>query len=161
MDKRCLNCNEIIDFNTFNNCWNCGSDKEGNKPSVKEFNSQKIKKKKNNKGGFFGITMLVILIIVIIKIKESISLNKVELNQSEIKNSSQNNNESLENSETNQTYFEGSENSEYTEENDGKIYESNSCSTCNGSGIEPNRSSFSDEVGRICPMCDGKGVRSY
>lgn len=50
---------------------------------------------------------------------------------------------------------------DYDMKNDGKVYETNACSICNGTGIEKNRSSFSDEVGRICPMCDGKGVRSY
>jgi hypothetical protein len=50
---------------------------------------------------------------------------------------------------------------EYNEGSDGKIYENNKCGLCNGTGIEKNRSSLSDEYGRICPMCDGKGVRSY
>jgi hypothetical protein len=53
------------------------------------------------------------------------------------------------------------QNSSYIEGNDGKIYESTVCTLCKGTGIEENRSSFSDEVGRVCPMCDGKGVRSY
>ena len=44
---------------------------------------------------------------------------------------------------------------------DGKFYENNKCGLCNGTGIEKNRSSLTDEYGRICPMCDGKGVRSY
>jgi hypothetical protein len=44
---------------------------------------------------------------------------------------------------------------------DGRVYETNACSLCKGTGIEENRSSFSDEVGRVCPMCDGAGVRSY
>lgn len=45
---------------------------------------------------------------------------------------------------------------------DGRIYESNPCSLCNGTGIESGRNIMTGEVeGRICPMCDGKGVRSY
>jgi hypothetical protein len=43
----------------------------------------------------------------------------------------------------------------------GRIYENNVCSMCKGTGIEKNNSSFSDEYGRICPICNGKGVRSY
>jgi hypothetical protein len=69
-------------------------------------------------------------------------------------------------------YYDNSDNSsmkdasiqhygEYNEGSDGKIYENNKCGLCNGTGIEKNRSSLSDEDGRICPMCEGKGVRSY
>ena len=47
------------------------------------------------------------------------------------------------------------------EGSDGRLYESRACGLCNGTGIEKNMSSFSDEYGRICPMCDGRGVRSY
>ena len=50
---------------------------------------------------------------------------------------------------------------DYEMGSDGRVYETNACSMCKGTGIEENRSSFSDELGRICPMCDGKGVRSY
>ena len=39
---------------------------------------------------------------------------------------------------------------------------SNSCGLCKGTGIEKNNApSFDDSYGRICPMCDGKGVRGY
>jgi hypothetical protein len=166
MDKNCKNCNEKIDFETFNNCWKCGSDIDGNKPSKDEFKPQKLNNNSKSKSSFFGITVLIILILVVIKIKDSNIIktnnkNEVELNNSEILNSSQNNNQHEEDYETNDTYFKGTENTEYNKANDGRIYESNACSTCKGSGIEPNRSSLSDEIGRICPMCDGKGVRSY
>jgi hypothetical protein len=50
---------------------------------------------------------------------------------------------------------------DYNEGSDGRIYESNKCGLCNGTGIEKNMSSLSDEYGRICPMCKGRGVRSY
>lgn len=49
----------------------------------------------------------------------------------------------------------------YKKGSDGKLHESNACSLCKGTGIEKNTSSLSDEYGRKCPMCDGKGVRSY
>jgi hypothetical protein len=39
------------------------------------------------------------------------------------------------------------------------------CSLCQGSGIEVNRARGmglgADEYGRVCPMCDGKGYRTY
>ena len=44
---------------------------------------------------------------------------------------------------------------------DGRVYDNNACSLCKGTGIEKNRSSFSNEYGRVCPMCDGKGRRGY
>ncbi len=45
---------------------------------------------------------------------------------------------------------------------DGRLYESKPCSLCNGTGIESGRNIMTGEVeGRICPMCDGRGVRSY
>lgn len=50
---------------------------------------------------------------------------------------------------------------EYIEGTDGRIYENNKCGLCNGTGIEKNMSSLSDDYGRICPMCNGRGVRSY
>lgn len=46
-------------------------------------------------------------------------------------------------------------------QNDGKIYDKDPCSLCNGTGIEKNKSSLSNEYGRICPMCNGKGRQSY
>ena len=49
----------------------------------------------------------------------------------------------------------------YHKGSDGKLYENNACSLCKGTGIEKNTSSMSDEYGRKCPMCDGKGVRNY
>ncbi len=39
------------------------------------------------------------------------------------------------------------------------------CSLCKGTGIEENRARGTgfgdDEYGRICPMCNGRGERSY
>lgn len=49
----------------------------------------------------------------------------------------------------------------YHKGSDGRLYENNACSLCKGTGIEKNTSSMSDEYGRKCPMCDGKGVRNY
>lgn len=37
----------------------------------------------------------------------------------------------------------------------------NTCTLCKGTGIEKNTSSLTDEYGRTCPMCDGKGYMSY
>lgn len=46
--------------------------------------------------------------------------------------------------------------------NDGRVYENNKCSLCKGTGIETGKNLISGETqGRICPMCDGRGVRSY
>lgn len=46
--------------------------------------------------------------------------------------------------------------------NDGRVYENNACSLCKGTGLETGRNIATGEVeGRICPMCDGRGVRSY
>lgn len=44
---------------------------------------------------------------------------------------------------------------------DGRIYDKDDCSLCKGTGIEKNHSSLSNEYGRVCPMCDGKGKRGY
>lgn len=46
---------------------------------------------------------------------------------------------------------------------DGRIYEGNPCTLCNGTGIEKNtaRNLSGGDYGRICPMCEGKGLRSY
>lgn len=45
---------------------------------------------------------------------------------------------------------------------DGRVYENNACSLCKGIGIETGRNIATGELeGRICPMCDGRGVRSY
>lgn len=52
-------------------------------------------------------------------------------------------------------------NGQYHMGSDGRIYENNKCGLCNGTGIEKNKSSLSNEYGRICPMCEGRGVRSY
>ncbi len=43
----------------------------------------------------------------------------------------------------------------------GKIYDPDLCSLCKGTGIEKNNGSLTNEYGRVCPMCDGKGRRSY
>ncbi len=45
--------------------------------------------------------------------------------------------------------------------NGNRLYDENVCSLCNGTGIEKNRSSLSNEYGRVCPMCKGKGRQSY
>lgn len=45
---------------------------------------------------------------------------------------------------------------------DGRVYENNKCTLCKGTGVEKGRNVATGEPqGRICPMCDGKGVRSY
>lgn len=50
----------------------------------------------------------------------------------------------------------------YTIGSDGRVYENNSCGLCKGTGIETGRDFLTgEEEGRICPMCDGRGVRSY
>lgn len=46
--------------------------------------------------------------------------------------------------------------------NDGRVYENNKCTLCKGTGVEKGRNVATGEPKvRICPMCDGKGVRSY
>lgn len=53
-------------------------------------------------------------------------------------------------------------NSDYGMGNDGRVYEKNACGLCKGTGIETGRNiATGEQEGRICPMCDGKGVRSY
>lgn len=52
-------------------------------------------------------------------------------------------------------------NSDYNIGNDGRLYENNSCSLCKGTGIETSHSSLMGDQARVCPMCSGKGVRSY
>jgi hypothetical protein len=50
----------------------------------------------------------------------------------------------------------------YHMENDGRVYENDKCELCRGTGIEKGQNIISGKVeGRICPMCEGKGVRSY
>ena len=45
---------------------------------------------------------------------------------------------------------------------DGRIYESNPCNLCKGTGIETSTAPlFGEYQSRICSMCNGKGVRSY
>jgi DnaJ-class molecular chaperone len=44
---------------------------------------------------------------------------------------------------------------------DNRIHESSVCSLCKGTGIEKNTGHLSNEYGRVCPMCGGKGTRSY
>lgn len=54
------------------------------------------------------------------------------------------------------------ENGQYHMGSDGRVYENNKCGLCNGTGIEKGRNLATGEVeGRVCPMCDGRGVRSY
>ena len=63
----------------------------------------------------------------------------------------------LENSETN-----SSNEGQYKMGNDGRVYEQNKCSLCKGTGIETGRNIATGETeGRICPMCEGRDVRSY
>jgi hypothetical protein len=63
----------------------------------------------------------------------------------------------LEDSETN-----SSNEGQYKMGNDGRVYEQNKCSLCKGTGIETGRNIATGETeSRICPMCEGKGVRSY
>ncbi|MBA9072588.1 hypothetical protein GGR22_000714 [Flavobacterium gossypii] len=65
-------------------------------------------------------------------------------------NSYQNNNNSIMN---NNGYHMG---------RDGRVYENSACSLCKGTGVETGRNIATGELeGRICPMCDGRGVRSY
>jgi hypothetical protein len=47
--------------------------------------------------------------------------------------------------------------------NDGRIYETDACTLCKGTGIEKNTAQdvFGGPDGRKCPMCDGRGVMSY
>jgi hypothetical protein len=45
---------------------------------------------------------------------------------------------------------------DYEMGSDGRVYDTNPCSLCEGDGIE----GFGDNT-RICPMCDGKGRQSY
>lgn len=50
----------------------------------------------------------------------------------------------------------------YHMQNDGRVYENDKCELCRGTGIEKGQNIISGKVeGRICPMCEGKGVRSY
>lgn len=61
------------------------------------------------------------------------------------------------NSETN-----SSSEGDYHMGNDGRVYENNKCELCKGTGVETGRNVATGETqGRICPMCDGRGVRSY
>lgn len=46
--------------------------------------------------------------------------------------------------------------------NDGRVYENNKCGLCKGTGVERGRNiATGGEQGRICPMCDGRGIRGY
>ena len=63
----------------------------------------------------------------------------------------------LEDSETNSNNEE-----QYKMGSDGRVYEQNKCSLCKGTGIETGRNIATGETeGRICPMCEGRGVRNY
>ena len=45
---------------------------------------------------------------------------------------------------------------------DGRVYENSACSLCKGSGVESGQNFATGEIiARICPMCDGRGVRNY
>lgn len=88
---KCKNCNEIIDFDAFNNCWKCGSDKEGNKPKEGEFKSQNLSKNQTYPvliaisrisqviGFLFCISTIPILIMIYIS-------DKIEINYEIIQN---------------------------------------------------------------------------
>lgn len=53
-------------------------------------------------------------------------------------------------------------NGSYHMGNDGRVYENSACSLCKGSGVESGQNFATGEIeSRICPMCDGKGVRNY
>ena len=45
--------------------------------------------------------------------------------------------------------------------NDGLIYENNKCQLCKGTGIETANNLMGGQDSRVCPMCDGRGVRTY
>ncbi len=63
----------------------------------------------------------------------------------------------IEDSETNP-----SNEAQYKMGNDGRVYEQNKCSLCQGTGIETGRNIATGETeNRICPMCEGRGARSY
>lgn len=52
----------------------------------------------------------------------------------------------------------------YSTGSDGRIYENHNCELCNGTGIETATapSPITGRVeGRVCPMCEGRGRRSY
>ena len=50
----------------------------------------------------------------------------------------------------------------YHMENDGRVYENKKCELCRGSGFEKGMNPITGEIdSRICPMCEGRGVRSY
>ncbi|WP_129582976.1 hypothetical protein [Flavobacterium cyanobacteriorum] len=52
--------------------------------------------------------------------------------------------------------------SDYSVGSDGKLYENEACELCSGTGVETGTNMHTGETeGRICPMCDGKGRRSY
>lgn len=45
---------------------------------------------------------------------------------------------------------------------DSKVYDSDACTLCKGSGLESGKNLATGEPEeRICPVCDGKGVKSY
>jgi hypothetical protein len=51
---------------------------------------------------------------------------------------------------------------DYRKDNDRRVYEKNNCSLCKGTGVEKGRNMATGESqSRICPMCEGRGVRSY
>ena len=50
----------------------------------------------------------------------------------------------------------------YHMENDGRVYENQNCELCRGTGFEKGINPITGETDRrICPMCEGRGVRSY
>ena len=94
-----------------------------------------------------------------LKDKEAYEKRKeVEENYKYQKNNTDNNTTFDENSNS----FEGTNETKYETRKDGEIYESEACSLCEGTGYEKGRNMATGETeARICPMCEGKGVRSY
>jgi len=44
---------------------------------------------------------------------------------------------------------------------DGRVYENKHCGLCGGDGLEEGKNINGEIERRICPMCEGRGVRSY
>ena len=61
-----------------------------------------------------------------------------------------------------EAYRIGNQGDKNNSKKDGRIYETDVCSLCKGTGIEKSTApNLTGEVGRKCPMCEGRGVRSY
>lgn len=54
------------------------------------------------------------------------------------------------------------ENDGYQLGNDGRVYEKNKCGLCKGTGYETGKNIATGKMDvRVCPMCDGRGIKSY